>query len=106
MTGVQTCALPISVIHITIKPTSYSSAGFTAESTRDEQERKLQDVVDSCAENGVLVTRVKRNWDQEMVEHKPSLRICVSSALSKKEIEKAGAVLKAALIKTLGKGRK
>ncbi|KAL8293603.1 hypothetical protein RQP46_000304 [Phenoliferia psychrophenolica] len=94
------------MIHITIKPTSYSTAGFTTESPREEQERKLQDVVDSCAENGVLVTRVKRNWDQEMVEHKPSLRICVSSALTKKEIEKAGTVLKAALVKTLGKGRK
>lgn len=62
--------------------------------------------MDNCADNGVMVSRTKRDWDQEMVEHRPSLRICVSSALTKKEVEKAGNVLKAALVKVLGKGKK
>lgn len=97
------------LIHIQIKPsvvpTSAASLGLTtSELSRDEQERLLQEVVDSCAEHGVLITRTKRNWDQEMVEHRPSIRICVTSALTRKEVEKAGGVFKTALVKTLGKG--
>lgn len=106
------------LIHIHIKPSSLASAtsatssglGISAtaisESSREEQERLLQDVVEYCAENGVLVSRTKRNWEQEMVEHRPSLRICVSAGLSRKEVEKAGGVLKAGLVKVLGKGKK
>ena len=79
---------------------------MTTESNREELERLLQEVVEECAHNGVLVSRTKRNWEQEMVEQRPSIRICVSSALTKKEIEKAGGVLKSALVKVLGKGKK
>ncbi|GAA5820676.1 hypothetical protein JCM10212_000451 [Sporobolomyces blumeae] len=74
-----------------------------AESTRQEQERLLQEIVDLCGENGVLLTTTKRTWAQEMVEHQPSIRICVSAALTKKEIEKAGTVVKNAINKVLGK---
>lgn len=74
-----------------------------AESTRQEQERLLQEIVDVCGENGVLLTTTKRTWAQEMTEIKPSIRICVSAALSKKEMEKAGTVVKNAINKVLGK---
>lgn len=107
------------LIHVQIKPSALSGVktvaatgglGISAlpvpESSREEQERLLQDVVDYCAENGVLVTKTKRNWEQEMVEHRPSIRICVTAGLNKKEIEKAGGVLKAGLVKELGKGKK
>lgn len=102
------------LIHIYIKPTvhtstsnSYGVSGpINVESSREELEKLLQEVVDNCADNGVLVSRTKRDWDQEMVEHRPSLRICVSSALTKKEVEKAGQALKSALVKVLGKGKK
>lgn len=102
------------LIHIYIRPsvntTTSSSYGVTGpinhESSREELEKLLQEVVDNCADNGVMVSRTKRDWDQEMVEHRPSLRICVSSALTKKEVEKAGNVLKTALVKVLGKGKK
>ncbi|BGO91522.1 hypothetical protein NBRC10512_003183 [Rhodotorula toruloides] len=73
---------------------------------REEQERLLQEIVDHAAENGVLLTTTKRNWAQEMVQHDPSIRICVSSALTKKEVEKAGQVVKSAINKVLGKGKK
>lgn len=73
---------------------------------RDEQERLLQEIVDLAAENGVLLTTTKRNWAQEMVQHQPSIRICVSSALTRKEVEKAGQVVKSAINKVLGKGKK
>lgn len=83
-----------------------AQARIEAESARDEQERLLQEIVDAAAENGVLLTTTKRNWAQELVEHRPSIRICVTSALSKKEIEKAGGVVKSAIAKVLGKGKK
>jgi serine palmitoyltransferase len=95
------------LIHISVRSKATSSKDTTtAESTREENETLLQAVVDECASNGVLVTRTKRNWEQEMIEQRPSLRICVTSALTKKEMEKAGMVLKNALIKVLGKGKK
>ncbi|GAA5828824.1 hypothetical protein JCM11251_005887 [Rhodosporidiobolus azoricus] len=73
---------------------------------REEQEKLLQDIVDLCAENGVLLTTTKRNWGQEMAENRPSIRVCVSSAFTKKEVEKAGGVVKTAIAKVLGKGKK
>ena len=76
------------------------------EQQRELQEELLQEIVDLAAENGVLLTTTKRNWSQEMVEHRPSIRICVTSALTKKEIEKAGTVIKNAAQKVLGKSKK
>ncbi|GAA5983506.1 hypothetical protein JCM10908_000312 [Rhodotorula pacifica] len=76
------------------------------EQQREEQEELLQEIVDIAAENGVLLSTTKRNWSQEMIEHRPSIRICVTSALTKKEIEKAGAVIKSAAQKVLGKTKK
>jgi len=65
----------------------------------------LQDVVDECLGQGVMVTRAKRLRGQEMVEARPSIRLALTSALSKKETEKAVGVVKAALVKVLGKRR-
>ncbi|GAA5917275.1 hypothetical protein JCM5296_004841 [Sporobolomyces johnsonii] len=81
-------------------------AAMEAESAQQEQERLLQEIVDVCGENGVLLTTTKRTWAQELVEHRPSIRICVSAALTRKEVEKAGAVIKSAVGKVLGKGKK
>jgi serine palmitoyltransferase len=59
-----------------------------------DQERLLQEIVDDCFNNGVLVGRTKKVWKQESVEVSPSLRIIVSSALTKKEVEKAANTIK------------
>ncbi|GAA5893609.1 serine C-palmitoyltransferase LCB1 [Sporobolomyces salmoneus] len=75
----------------------------SVESSRQEQERLLQEIVDLCGENGVLLTTTKRTWAQEQGEVRPSIRICVSAALTKKEMEKAGNVVKNAINKVLGK---
>jgi serine palmitoyltransferase len=75
----------------------------SVESSRQEQERLLQEIVDMCGENGVLLTTTKRTWAQEMTEIRPSIRICVSAALTKKEMEKAGNVVKNSINKVLGK---
>ena len=69
----------------------------------EEEERLLQDVVDELvASAGVLVTRARRLRGQETFEPEPSLKICLSSAFNRKEVEKAAQGLKAALIKVVG----
>lgn len=69
-----------------------------------EQERMLQDVVDECRENGVLVTRAKKVWKQEAVQAEPSIRICVSAGFTKKEMEKAANVIKVRSLKCYSSG--
>jgi hypothetical protein len=51
---------------------------------------------------GVLLTRASRLRGQETFEPAPSLKIMISSAFTKKEVEKAGGIVKASLIKCLG----
>ncbi|KAF8332647.1 serine palmitoyltransferase [Cantharellus anzutake] len=67
------------------------------------EEKLLQDVVDECLSQGVLVTRAKRLRGQESLDPRPSLKICATAALSKKDTEKAANVLKNALSKVIGK---
>lgn len=69
------------------------------------EERLLQEVVEEALAQGVLVTRAKRLRGQEMVEARPSIRIAVTAALTRKECEKAASVVKAALVKVLGRKR-
>lgn len=89
------------MIHLYIRN---APSGATAkELSRDEQEKLLQEIVDHCAENGYLVTRPKRNWAHEQAEQRPSIRICISTALSKKEVEKGAQAIKNAAAKVLGK---
>ncbi|THH06253.1 hypothetical protein EW145_g4213 [Phellinidium pouzarii] len=71
----------------------------------DEEERLLQQVVEEALVQGVMLTRAKRLHGQELSEPRPSIRIAVTAALSKKDCEKAAAVIKAALVKVLGKRR-
>ena len=71
----------------------------------DLEERLLQDVVDEALAQGVLITRAKRLKEQELVEVRPTIRLAITAALSKKECEKAANVVKAAFIKVVGKRR-
>lgn len=75
------------------------------ESDYDTEERLLQEVVEETLAQGVIVTRAKGLKGQEMTETRPSIRLAMTSALSKKETEKAVGVLKTALVKVLGKKR-
>jgi serine palmitoyltransferase len=61
-----------------------------------EEERLLQKVVDEAIESGILVTRARRLRGQEIFEPEPSLKVCLSGALARKDVEKA------ALIKVCG----
>ena len=97
---------PLSpLIHIHVKQSSSSSSSSSVVLTRQEQTRLLQDVTDEALNNGVLITRMQRVWHQEAVEHRPSIKICVSAGLTKKECEKAATIVKNALVKVLGKKR-
>lgn len=74
----------------------------------DDQERILLECVDECLLNGVLIARLKTrpyanaiasrdsNWVPQ-----PALKICVSSGLSRKDIDKAGATVRHAIAKIM-----
>lgn len=67
------------------------------------EERLLQDVVDEALVQGVLLTRAHRLHGQEALDPRPSIRVAATAALTRKETEKAATVVKAALIKVLGR---
>lgn len=72
-------------------------------STLEEEEVLLQEVVDeTLAKSDVLITRARRLRGQETFEPEPSLKICITAALTRKEIEKAAKGLREALIKVVG----
>ncbi|WRT70513.1 uncharacterized protein IL334_007511 [Kwoniella shivajii] len=71
--------------------------------TLEEEELLLQGVVDEVQNtSNILITRARRLRAQEVFEPEPSLKICISGAMSKKDVENAGKGLKAALIKICG----
>lgn len=71
----------------------------------EAEERLLQDIVDDALAQGVLITRAKRLRGQELIEARPSIRLAISAAMSKKDCEKAANVIKASCVKVLGKRR-
>lgn len=78
----------------------------------EDQERVLQECVDEALSNGVMVTRLKSMPVPPGMQAKdmgwllqPALKICVTTGLSKKEIEKAGTVVRHAVTKVLTKGK-
>lgn len=71
----------------------------------DVEEKLLQEVVDDVLAQGILITRAKRLRGQEMSEARPSIRLAISAAFTKKECEKAATAIKTSLVKVLGKRR-
>ena len=71
----------------------------------DAEERLLQEVVDDVLAQGILITRAKRLRGQEMSEARPSIRLAISTAFTKKECEKVATTIKASLVKVLSKRR-
>ena len=94
-----------AIIHIPSHPSSGLLHIFllTPPSTMEEEEALLQEVVDEVQLNGgVLITRARRLRGQETFEPEPSLKVCISGAMAKKDVEKAGQALRQALIKLCG----
>ncbi len=71
----------------------------------EEEENLLQAVVEEAPSQGVFIMKAKRLRDMEPVEAKPSIRLALTSALTRKETEKAVGIVKAALVKVLVKRR-
>lgn len=76
------------------------------DTTREEEEYLLQDVVDECGYQGVLVTRARYVINQERTCPRPSIKISVTIGLSRKESDKAANIVKNAIIKVFSKWRK
>jgi len=88
-----------------VKPSNPASAAPRAAPSFDiaVEERLLQDIVDEALAQGVWITRARRLRGQEAVEPRPSIRIAVSAALTRKECERAAGIVKAAVVKILTK---
>lgn len=69
------------------------------------EEKILQDIVEEALAQNVMVTRAKRLRGQELQEIRPSIRLALTAALTKKDCEKAANVLKAAFVKVVGRRR-
>ena len=70
--------------------------------TLEEEEAMLQEIVDEALANGLLITRARRLRGQEVFDPEPSLKVCVSAMFTRKEMEKAGKVLRDAIVKVCG----
>ncbi|OAG02626.1 PLP-dependent transferase [Paraphaeosphaeria sporulosa] len=92
------------IMILILKPEVVASKGW---STKD-QAQLLQDTVDECLANNVLVTRVKAyplglgaNPRDEGWQPTPAIKVCVTSGLTKKETEKAGITIRHAITKVV-----
>ncbi|KAG7089822.1 hypothetical protein E1B28_011470 [Marasmius oreades] len=71
----------------------------------DIEEKILQDIVEEALAQGVLITKAKRPRGMEISEARPSIRLAMTSALTRKETEKAVGIVKAAIVKVLARRR-
>ena len=69
------------------------------------EEKLLQDIVDEALVQGVMITRNKTLRGQELADVRPTIRLAVTAALTKRECEKAASVIKAAFVKIIGRRR-
>ncbi|KAH7349386.1 serine palmitoyltransferase [Plectosphaerella cucumerina] len=92
------------IMLLALKPEVIQSRNLTL----PEQERLLQEVVDEALANGVLITKFKTapllksssSTDAKWTPQ-PALKVCVTSGLSKKEMEKAGTTIRHAITKVM-----
>lgn len=69
------------------------------------EEAVLQQIVDECLAQGVMITRARRLRGQEALEPRPSVRIVCSAALARKDVERAAGIVKGVVSKIAGKRR-
>ncbi|KAL2024987.1 hypothetical protein VTK56DRAFT_3686 [Thermocarpiscus australiensis] len=74
----------------------------------EDQERLLQECVDEALANGVLITRLRGLSIPHHTSLKdgawtvqPALKVCMTSGLSKKDVEKAGVTIRHAITKVM-----
>ncbi|MCJ1249442.1 serine palmitoyltransferase component [Trapelia coarctata] len=87
---------------LVLKPEVVASKKLSIE----DQEHIMQDVVDETLANGVLITRLKSmprggSTKETVWEPQPALKVCVTTGLTKKEIERAGITIRHAITKVM-----
>ncbi|KAH9018644.1 serine palmitoyltransferase [Lactarius pseudohatsudake] len=106
-------ASPIIHIHLRSAPTLSASTSASAKllnpatpAPRDApsfdivgEGRLLQYIVDEVLAQGVWISRARRLRGRELVETRPSIRLAVTAALSRKDCERAAGVFKATVMK-------
>ncbi|KAL1989853.1 hypothetical protein VTN49DRAFT_7050 [Thermomyces lanuginosus] len=73
----------------------------------DDQQVLLQDIVDEALANGVMITRLKYLADNVSPKQpvNPALKVCITVGMTRKEIEKAGTVIRHAITKIMSRRR-
>ncbi|RMD40882.1 hypothetical protein DV735_g4220, partial [Chaetothyriales sp. CBS 134920] len=95
------------IMLVVLKPEVISSRRLTVV----DQQHLLQDIVDECLAQGILITRVKSlspdasGSKVSVFSQQPALKICLTIGLSKKEIEKAGTTIRHAITKIMTRKR-
>ncbi|KAI0850246.1 PLP-dependent transferase [Daldinia vernicosa] len=90
------------IMLLVFKPEVVSSRRLSNE----DQERLFLEITDETLANGVLITRLKSSpligsIGTKDIDIKPALKVCITSGLSKKEIEKAGTTIRHAITKIM-----
>ncbi|KAK2763683.1 serine palmitoyltransferase component [Emmonsiellopsis sp. PD_33] len=94
------------VLYLALKPQVVAARKLSFE----EQDAIFQDVVDEALANGVLITRLK-SIEDNVVPKKiatpapPALKVCMTTGLTKKEVEKAGTIIRHAITKVMRQKR-
>ncbi|KAK2768689.1 serine palmitoyltransferase component [Arachnomyces sp. PD_36] len=94
------------IMLLVLKPEVVSAKRLSVE----DQQALLQDVVDEALANNVLITRLKQLPDDVVPKQvarptPPALKVCLTTGLSKREVEKAGTIIRHAVTKVLSKRR-
>ncbi|PGH15126.1 hypothetical protein AJ79_02652 [Helicocarpus griseus UAMH5409] len=94
------------VMYLVLKPAVVEAKKWSVE----EETAVLQDIVDEALANGVLITRLKTIEDnvvprQIATPAPPALKVCLTTGLSRKEVEKAGTIIRHAITKILRQKR-
>ncbi|KAL7892812.1 pyridoxal phosphate-dependent transferase [Trichoderma sp. TUCIM 5745] len=102
---VCTSSVDNPILLLVIKPEVVNAKRWTT----DDQEKLLMECVEESLANGVMITRLKTRPYANAIAApngwtlQPALKICVTSAISRKDIEKAGTTIRHAISKILQK---
>ncbi|KAJ9604048.1 serine palmitoyltransferase component [Cladophialophora chaetospira] len=95
------------IMLLVFKPEVLSSRRLSVE----DQQMLLQEIVDECLSQNVLITRVKTlpagpsGAKTDIYTCSPALKVCLTIGLTKKEIEKAGVTIRHAITKVMTRKR-
>ncbi|KAG5297213.1 serine palmitoyltransferase [Histoplasma ohiense] len=94
------------VMHLVLKQSVVVAKRLSVE----DQVALMQDIVDEALANGVLITRSKSIEDNVIPQHiatppPPALKVCLTTGISRREVEKAGTIIRHAITKVLRQRR-